>query len=329
MNPTLWDSSVIVGCPQCQIETRVDAAVHAQAVAGRAIQCWHCGWRYESNPPVLKRMMPDQVIAFDGRATIRVGDLVVVRRVDSSHHVKRVLAIGGQTVSADRFGQLLVDEEPPIIPSWILVHDSTRGVAAQRNLARWQSTDDGWMVYSHRSVYRGNHPSPIYDDYPGNWTVDRKLNPVNHLAIELDLPLLPTPCSIEQQWWTNEGVRRASTSLMSSDPTPQRVTSMDAELTDPTNPIHRDTQRANIVNANQPVAIRITTSGGEVSKPVPPTGIRLQRPLVYRVDHHRNRFEPITLADDQLFVVGDNVPVSIDSRHWGPILLSDIIGIVR
>ncbi len=40
---------------------------------------------------------------------------------------------------------------------------------------------------------------------------------------------------------------------------------------------------------------------------------------------HRNH-PPIQLANDQYFVLGDNRDASVDSREWGPISGSSVIG---
>jgi signal peptidase I len=38
--------------------------------------------------------------------------------------------------------------------------------------------------------------------------------------------------------------------------------------------------------------------------------------------------QPLTLSENEYFVLGDNRPVSLDSRHWGLIRLEDIEGLV-
>ena len=54
-----------------------------------------------------------------------------------------------------------------------------------------------------------------------------------------------------------------------------------------------------------------------------------QQPLHFpgvRVRSDASHLAAVTLADDQLFVLGDNRRFSQDSRYWGPIQQTDIIG---
>jgi signal peptidase I len=39
--------------------------------------------------------------------------------------------------------------------------------------------------------------------------------------------------------------------------------------------------------------------------------------------------QPIQLARDEVFVIGDNVPISADSRTWGPVKVSDVVGVAE
>ena len=58
-----------------------------------------------------------------------------------------------------------------------------------------------------------------------------------------------------------------------------------------------------------------------------PTGFQLKEP--YLTDNYTPGNVDITLKKNQYFVLGDNRKASYDSRAWGPLEKSDIIGIVR
>jgi signal peptidase I len=51
-----------------------------------------------------------------------------------------------------------------------------------------------------------------------------------------------------------------------------------------------------------------------------------------KVGHRIGLYEEgqtIQVGSDEIFVIGDNVPISADSRVWGPIKLSDVVGVAE
>ena len=128
-------------------------------------------------------------------------------------------------------------------------------------------------------------PSPVLDDYPVNVNLSRRLQPVTRLI-----------------------VRRIPKAHAGSDP----------EIVI-WNPDDEGFFKAP-VSRSSPVAIRVP------DRRVDPTEIEIRRVVVYRLrrgnDHSRY---PIKLGDEEFFVLGDNVPISVDSRDWGPVHRENIL----
>jgi len=77
--------------------------------------------------------------------------------------------------------------------------------------------------------------------------------------------------------------------------------------------------------APSPLAIGAGASHVEIRN------IRLWRDVYYLNPHHRGGDWEMDapLGEDEYFVLGDNPPNSVDSRHWGPISRERISGVVR
>ncbi|TWT93083.1 S26 family signal peptidase [Neorhodopirellula pilleata] len=359
MNPTLWDASVVVRCPACHIRTRVDAEVVRQTASEKKHFCWNCGRHDDSAPEIVERLPPDRLeVTQTDRAAIVPGDVVVLEsspsvRFDHSDaaangkriaEVKRVLAVGGQRVSVDPLGQLLVDGCLPqwakiqttdesgkfsqvgLGPNRIAVSDTSWDVFATDSLpmdGRWHIDEEGYWTYTHRSVYRGGRPAKIMDDYPCNWHLERTLHPVNQILVTIDWQ---SKSSIRrrvhfrcQGWRIGSSEAAVQTIMMEPDEPSIRVVF---------NRIEHVEMPAVIAFRVEPADSVDRTAKDEGSPSVIPTRLRIDRPIVYRTDDRLPAWTNVTLKDNQIYVVGDNVPVSIDSRHRGPIPRSAVLGTV-
>jgi len=265
--------------------------------------------------------------------------------------VKRVVAGPGQQVT-HRDGRLLVDGEP-ILPeqSWIPVHDDARRRAGEswwqlppadasvwgeqtaggfrlwtggRDAAPTAEPASGWLVYHHRSVHNHLRPDVIRDDVPGNVTEVRALLPVSRLRLSLQIKGFKAG-TLEVAFWQDAAVdvHRLAFSFGSSEL--QLVGPRFRVTTGSTSGWSTAPLPAAIfpeLNGQRPIAVRIVAGAAEI------TQLRIDRPLEYRIDPRlaARRAWPIRLAADEYYLLGDNVPLSIDSRHFGPIGRGRIVG---
>ena len=157
-----------------------------------------------------------------------------------------------------------------------------------------------WLIYQHRSIHEGNKVSCIWDDYPCNIGLSRKLQPARRLVLRgvahtSDRALLQVVFWIGDQpvglTWKIE--RDGEFSVSSDEALPVN----DVPVT-----------------TVAPVALRVVAGDLKLSR------LQLSRQIEYRLrPHDDHTCYPMELANDEYFVVGDNVPVSLDSRNFGVI----------
>lgn len=265
--------------------------------------------------------------------------------------VKRVVAIAGQQL-AHRDGLLLVDGQPIAErleqaaadhpdrvgrPLDIPVHDDRHRpgatpsrwrplpssappivVDADRFRLRARHADatwepSSWLAYHHLAVHDGLRPDVIRDDYPSNATEVRALHPVDRVRLRLRLAAaeggtLQVLFHLAGRMRTTNRTWQAGTRTLEFD-------SAHGQAWNGAGSVFPESDSV-------PIAVRVLTGEAEISELV------IQRPPRYRVEaaDAMNVSWPLRLTDGQVYVVGDNVPLSIDSRQCGPIGIDRIVG---
>jgi hypothetical protein len=312
------------------------------------LACAHCGnpLSLESWPDsdVGERSVDNPSVSFDtvtietrdeidssGNSLSR-GDLVAVSW-QGRIHVKRLAASPGDDISLrgnrllvnrDRIEDTLHAKQLAFPIPWMLVDDDECRVASRwsaRNAngeqADWTRDQDGrwelssstgsspWLVYEHRHSGRGDLNSPVWDDYPFNVSLSRKLFPVDRLRLR---GKAESDARLTIAFWSEAGSVAAELALAEGE-------AFCVSYFDGT------TCEGLPVTAQQPVAIRVEGNSAALR------GLKIERLVEYRVNPRDDLTAyPLHLGADEWFLVGDNVPVSIDSRDWGAIPVEQILG---
>lgn len=326
MSPTIWGDHGWLQCDACAVQWKVNWQPAMRPPGD--VHCWNCG-RTLPPPEVQSRVGESVKIDTSAyrRAPPRLDDIVAVRDA-AGVRIKRVLGVPGQVISS-RSGALLCDGHPMTSAApWIVIHDDSyrdRGeswwlaggspgvmqtqagfeivaVGSKQQLAK--------LTYRHRSVYNHLRPDRVRDDYPGNLVETRHLRGVTTLGVQAELDVA-TEATLHCWKWTPLGAVCESQQLAPGD------RSLDvrwSHLHDETNPPPEE------LGAQRPICLSVEAGTLSISK------LRILRPILYWIHDHRAVTLPLTLEPDCYFVIGDNVPLSIDSRQSGPVARSDIIG---
>ncbi len=335
MAPTLYGDYQIMSCPQCSTQTKVATeSASALAASARTAECWHCGAKFKCDSDAIdSHVIEGDLVQVSGIGPtsgkrIRIGDIVAVR-VDGIMRVKRILGLPGDVVSVNQ-RRLLVNGRRLEI---VLAESNGGNDAAlidvdidqQRSDSRWADATEGgdsdWLVYHHRSVYEHSRTSEIYDDYPCNVDVIRQLDPVDQLAVTLSLAAAAT---IDVAFYSDNGTRIATRQHVANEPL--TITIGQAELAETI-----------ALTPQTPIAIRVRDeqAQGEQSqdkqgKRVQWNDLRVRRSVEYRLRRRdSDAVYPLQLNQDECFIVGDNVPISVDSRDFGPLPMDNIVGFAR
>jgi type IV secretory pathway protease TraF len=267
-----------------------------------------------------------------GATELARGDLVAIEW-DSQLHVKRLAALPGDVVKLDglrltidgkRFEDLLVDNKSPVdLPRLLVDDDSRREVSRWSSKASdsaWQRKDGGawgwirpsmspWLIYHHKSVYDHDRPSRVWDDYQINVGIQRQLYGVDRLEVDGTIRC-PTTTTVMVAFWSGAGNVLAT--IPASDGQ-TLVVSYHAGVSADDLP----------VTPEHPIAIRVAAG------PFTFESLKIQRLIEYRLRPHDDRDPyPLTVGPGQCFVLGDNVPVSVDSRDVGLVPISRIMSVV-
>lgn len=251
----------------------------------------------------------------------QTGDVVAIEW-RGKHRIKRVAAIGGDvvdrvdrrlTVNGRRIEDIIADQSTDRFtpPKMILVSSQSDD---------WIRSDvqTGWIVYGHRNPHQAGRITPVTDDYPVNQSVRRTLNDVARLAVEIRWADATRSDPIETE--LRVAFFGATQSIATTTTLQGLALSRTARRSvDPDSPWLNDA--ASMLDAAHPIAVEITQKGAMQY------AFHVYREIEYRDDKPSgNVIYPLRVPDSDIFVVGDNVPISVDSRDFGPVPLSAIIG---
>ncbi len=335
MVPTLYGPSLQMKCPGCGQRFLFDP--QSLTRTGEALICALCGHRQSmtdvSAQPELSSYAGDIVEVIESDAEFAIGQLVAIRW-DGRIRIKRIAAVAGDelgsgggrlVVNGQRLEDLLAGTTGVTPPRRLIVDDDSireqsrwysrpgAGHWQRDQQRRWyinRNSVSPWLVYHHRNVHNHHRASGVLDDYQYNAAVARQLLDVDRLSISGTFQT-EYPVMLRVAFWSHEGAVVAESSVNQSGPF--QISFYDGVAGDDL-PVTKEA----------PVAIRV--SGG----PTTLTALRVSRAVEYRLgdDDGQSQY-PIRIPQGHYYVVGDNVPFSIDSRSFGPIEAANILGRVQ
>ena len=354
MAPTLRGDYLTPQCPHCQHSFAVGGEFAAQSEFAACPKCgdkqvslsslpWLAGDRLWIDRTVYKRRQP------------RRGEVVVAVSLHDAEQLctKRVVALPGERVQL-KAGDVMVDgnlikksfaEQLKLrqllhvadgtLPRWQVPTESSW----QWRLRHWEcrSTDDQlqWLHYQHL------HGKIVTDDSSYNAGVTRRLNPVRDLMLTTKLQMeMESSFAVE----INDGLqpcrvlirpgkrliqaeiagivvktktlpKKVAESVLNGEAVELACSNFDRQL---------------LLGLDGKVALKIPLPESSAAAPrgvdsplaVAANGglVQLEELQLYR-DVYYEAFskEVVQLGDDEYYLLGDNAPISIDSRRWGPV----------
>ncbi|MFU7561896.1 S26 family signal peptidase [Roseiconus sp. JC912] len=261
----------------------------------------------DSMSPTLKD--GQQVTLSSDARRLSTGDLVAIHH-NGADHIKRIAGLPGQTIDRKN-GRLLVDgirlEDRLNSLKPLISHPPKLLTVTQKPDDWFVSSEQRWLVLRSKNSHQADYPSPILDDYPENQSVRRTLNAVDRVILRLD-----SQFDGRHVLFHFEGVA-TSTQLVDGGAQSRFATAPPIELQPPAE-----------LSDNCPIAIEL---GSKVEADKVRKRLTIERDIEYRDDVSRRKVNyPTTLKESEYFVVGDNVPISVDSRDFGPIHADAIFG---
>lgn len=327
MAPNLLGPHVRVSCTKCGLHFDIGAEFDTDSV-----ECPRCRDQLTlDDPPAIKRgdrLVVDRT-AFQFRTPRRWDPVVFRSSADGQLTVKRVVGLPGETIQLQN-GEVLVNGKPATKD--LIALRATRQVMHQEVDAwqsargwnwdgkRWQGDGGG---RAGRSLLRFTVPpeQPLMTNVPYNNGVTQRLLPVRYMAISTRLSLADGArliVAIGGDNWTFAEPGEWDVELYAYGRTPQVF--VDGR------PVQNRTRVSTYrrLNPTAPIGIHLYDGKAELAD------LTVYRDTYYASFNEEHGIaepiEPVKLKEDEIFVLGDNVPVSVDSRYWGPVPLRLLVG---
>lgn len=335
MAPTLRGPFLTVHCDRCGHEFDIGAELAADKM-----ECFRCGFDKNSAPELAAHQGDSLIIdrtAFEFRRPRRWEIVVLCSPEDGQLAVKRVVGLPGETIQL-RDGDI-----------WIDGHIAAKSLAAMRairqlvheeaeNARRWRPDDKRQCRWSsdawHLSPGKGEHVALIYE-HPGaaaitndsayNAALTRRLFAVRDFALSTNIR-------------SSGGWQLIVEFANGGDPLTWDVTGdgdalLEVFAFDRRFQIYLDGQLYGERNLDP--AASITPTAQPFALKVRQADVELRDLCIYHDIYQASEaeqigspvpMEPLKLGAKEIFVLGDNSAVSLDSRQWGPVPVRLLVG---
>ena len=350
-------------CPMCG-ETKNDfsdhtqrSADHPQIIGSSSYQRWDVVAIQQrdssGNKTIVKRIvgMPGE------KVSIRDGDIfsndIILKKpndiycesrqcvFDSSHNIKygdfsRVIpyegGIGWKIIDNKKLN-FDVDE----------ASQKEKNKQAEKNGA----TETQWLLFQNIRGYRNTGkrfgPSPIEDSYGFNQNVARHLHRVKDIEVVFNLS-----CETEAifkvkikrgnqaiEFGMDISARTATLADGKNEPATFELTenfdSSDFEiaLLNLDGTIYAEVNSVPVFATKSPIQFIPEAGALKILIGAAANSVTINRWQIFRDLYLFGENKPIQLGSDEYFVLGDNPPISVDSRSFGPVKLQNIVGLVK
>jgi hypothetical protein len=358
MSPNLMGTHCQAHCEDCQISFSFGRPPDDQPRA--KLVCPNCGFA-DNRFADSTEQSAESVKILPAQPILRWSQVAFEFSETNQAGIKRVVGLPGETIEI-RLGDLFVEDKilrkdfPTQKQLRIPIHDSQFQPTTDIP-SRWRlSVDDpNWLVYHHWRccAHRGlrDEDFAVDDNYGFNQTLARNLHQTDDLFLEIEIALAPDHVfgwrfyrgSTSYEFWISPNPRHLSIEI--KNPQTSERDCQQVELL----PFHADQVRIEFssFDAQAIVAINDQHVFQKTCEPSrsPPNKYPLEisptasKTAIHRIQLWRDIFyyaesvsgSRLNAGPDGYILLGDNVPVSIDSRHWQPAAINTaaIIGTIR
>lgn len=153
MEPAVCGPGRLAECPSCPRRFRLS---HSSIDESRPTYCLVCG---HAATLIMEILQPAPIVYQPLDATDAIlRESVIVFERDTKKEVKRVVGLPGETI-AIREGDLWSGEVrvQKSLAEYLRQAVLVRAERSQESNSRWQTTEDGWAIYEHRSLWPRRH----------------------------------------------------------------------------------------------------------------------------------------------------------------------------